>query len=234
MIGEAVQRAAARAGELRGKEAVGPLVEEGAGLLAGPGGREVADPALAHFDLLGHAAVGERDLLRQALPPPHRRIVPQQDPLGREDVHDGGDDVGAQGLEAGGEQLGHDPPVVAVDDERRKPVTLGVDHAVGGGVDAGPAREAGGQPLAPPGAVHGPLARLEQSEPDLRGGRVERLADEFPARIADPHDARLAGPLADFAPVDPGVARAPPVGAASGDPDLGHARSGRRMMARRR
>ena len=111
--------------------------------------------------------------------------MPQQDAFGLQHVRNGGEDVAAHRLQPGREQLGHDPAVIAVDDQRGEAVALGVHHAVGGGIDARASREAGREPLAPPGGVDRPVGALEKPELDLRSGGEERLAHELVARIED-------------------------------------------------
>ena len=59
VVGEAIQRAAARASEAPGEEPVLPLVEKGPGLLTAPRVGQVAHAAFPHLDPLGDGAVGE-------------------------------------------------------------------------------------------------------------------------------------------------------------------------------
>ena len=168
-----------------GRDAVRSLVEKGAGLLAGPRRGEIADGALPDLDTFGHLAGDERHGLIQAFASAHRHVMPEEDAVGREHVHERGDDVRPHRLEAGGKQLGDDIRPVAVDDERRQSVPLAVHDPPRIRVDPAPAFHARRDALAPPRGVDRPIGALQQAEPDLRAGRVQGLPEEAAARISD-------------------------------------------------
>ena len=127
MVGEAVERGAARRGQRGGEHPVGALVEEGAGLLSGPGCGEVA-----HARLRGSRSASgtvPRTSSTSSGSPSGRRTptsLRSRIPSGPSSVVEGVEDVGPHGLEAGGEQLHHQPAVVAVHHERGEPVALAV------------------------------------------------------------------------------------------------------------
>ena len=79
------------------------------------------------------------------------------------------EDLGSHGLEPRGEQLGHHPAVVAIDDQRRQPVALAVHHPIARSRRyrlAGAARQRSARPTSPDRPVVPPF---EQPERDLRG-----------------------------------------------------------------
>jgi hypothetical protein len=117
VIGEAVERAAAGPGERARHDAVGALVEEGTRLLAGPRRGPVAHRALAHLDALRHRAERQLHALPQALAAPHGDVVAEQDALGPQHLRQRREDVAAQRLDPGREELHDEPAVVAVADQ---------------------------------------------------------------------------------------------------------------------
>ena len=198
VVGEAVERPPARAREPAGQEAVGPLIEKGARSSVRPRARPGSGPPPSRTSIsLGHGARAPAPTRRvEPLAPAHRRVVAEQDAVGLEELDQRVDDRLAHRLEAGGEQLDHQPAVVAVHHQRGETVALAVDQPVGGRVDAGSAGRRGGEVLPPPRRVHRAIGALEQPQPDLGCGRVERLADEPAARVVDraPGPARPARP----------------------------------------
>ncbi len=84
----------------RDEGAVLPLVQEGAGLLPGPGGGEVAHTVLRYLHGLRDRTERQDDLERQPLVAPHARVVPQQDALGSERMPNPGNHIVAHPLES--------------------------------------------------------------------------------------------------------------------------------------
>jgi hypothetical protein len=68
---------------------------------------------------------------------------------------DGRENIGSDGLESGGEQLGHNHVTVAIHDERWQPVPFGMHDAIRRRVDSerGTALGRSAQPPNPPSAV---------------------------------------------------------------------------------
>ena len=97
------------------------------------------------------------------------RVVPEQDPLGVGARRRSASRIASRMVSSPAERSCTDQPaVVAVDHQRREPVAFAVHQAVGGGIDAAPARGARREALAPPGGVHRAVGPLEQPQPDLR------------------------------------------------------------------
>jgi hypothetical protein len=101
VIGKAVEGSSALRHEPSGQQAIGPLIEKGAGLLAVPRCREVLRRPLPYLDLPRHSPLDLDQLGRQCLAPASRGIVPEEDTLGAEHFHQSGDYCVAHGLEPG-------------------------------------------------------------------------------------------------------------------------------------
>ena len=191
VVGEAVERTTAGSRRRPGEDPVRPLIEEGAGLLTVPWRREVPHRAFADLDLAWHRADDRLDIVGEPLATAGRHVVSEEDALGLEQGDDRVEDLLPHRLQAGGEDLGDDPAVVAVNHERREAVPFAVHHAPGGGIDARASLGRPGEPLAPPGGVHLPLGPLQQSQADLGGRRQEALPDETASGVLDPNEAGL-------------------------------------------
>ncbi len=192
MVAERVQRLAADGCQFPGPQARRTLIHERTGLLAGPGGRVVAHPALAHLDPLRHRAVRHLNLLRQPFPPPYRGVVAEQHAFGTRRLTDGVDDLAPHRLESRAEQLQYHPTVVPVRNERRQPVTFAVHQPVRSGVHLSSPGNRGADPFLPPCVIHFPLGALQQPEPDLGRGRMQRLPEEASSLI---NHANQPGPV---------------------------------------
>lgn len=151
-------------------DAIGTLVQERAGLLAGPGGGEVSDGSFPDLHTFRDASPGELHVLAQRFVPAHRRVVPEEDAVRFQDLTHRGEDVAPHGFEAGGEELHDNPAVVPVHDERGERVAFSVHHAVGTRVDAGAPGQRPTEPLHPPCRIDRSRRGLEQPEGDLRRG----------------------------------------------------------------
>ena len=82
VIGEAVECPPTWRRQCASQQAVGTLVEEGAGLLPVPGRGQVANAALADIDLAWYGTARQYYRLLQALAPAHGRVVPEQNAVG--------------------------------------------------------------------------------------------------------------------------------------------------------
>ena len=153
---------------LRHQDAVLALVEEGPGLLARTRCGEVPNARLLQGHRVRHGAAGGQHFERQPLVAPHRGVVAEQDPLGREGGADTVKHVRSHVLEAGREQLRHDIGPVAIHHEGRQAVAFAVDHAERGGRDAGAPPGRRGDPVGPPGRVDRLAPSGEQAQPDFR------------------------------------------------------------------
>src|SRR5262249_26852909 len=165
-------------------------------------------------DFPGHFARGELDRFGKRFMAADRGVIAEQDALGRQHLAQGADDVVTQRLEAGREQLHHEPAVVAVYDQAGESVALGVYHAIGCGSDTGAPAEGEGDALLPPGLVDGSVLALEQSQPDFRRRRVECLALELSPPIKDRDHAGLWRSMRDVARLNPGMTMEPTLGPA--------------------
>lgn len=217
MIGEAVERLAARNRQLAGPNAVGSLIEKCAGLLTGPWRGEVSHRLLDHFDVLGDRARHQLGGDRKALVLAGRGVVPEQNPGRREDGIDAVQNLIAHGFETGREELGNHPAIVSIDDEGRESISLGVHHPISGCVDSCPASQGFAEFPLPPTGINPSRGSLQQAEPDFRAGGVEGLAEEFAAAIPDLDQAGCIGRFGDVTRIDPGVAVLPTLGPAATD-----------------
>ena len=181
VVGERVQ--APRARPAADQLPVLALVEERPRLLSGPRRRQEAHAPLRDFDRLGDLAEGERDFARQAFALAHRGVVPEQQALRRQRVADRGDHVVPHGLEPRGEELRDGVVAVAVHDERREAVALGVHHPPGRVRDAAPAVQRRAHHRRPPRPVHRRAFGREPAGADLRSRRVERGAEALAAPV---------------------------------------------------
>src|SRR5207247_730058 len=171
---------------------------------------EVADPVLLDGERVGHTAERRDHFERQRFMAPDRRVVAEQYALGRERRADSRDDVVPGLLEPGREQLGDDVRSVAVHDQRRQPIAFGVDHAVRRSGNAGPPGQRRGDPLAPPAGVDRLAPARQQPQPDLRLGRIQRLAEVPATAVGDRDDAWCIPRLVvQVGPIDPGVTPLP-------------------------
>ncbi len=114
-------------------------------------------------------------------------------------------------LDGGGADLENEVLPVAVHDEARNAVGLGVEEAIG--VAIYPQRLAVSEglpdPSSEPGLVHGLVAALSYAKRDLAPRVVEALPEEVSSSVEDEHHiARLSAGLGDVGAVDPGVPRA--------------------------
>ncbi len=151
------------------------------------------------------------------------RVIAEQDPVGLKGLLNRGNDIGAAALEPGREELDHRVRAVAVHDEGREAVGLGVHHAVGGRVDRGATGMCLAEASCPPGRVHRLVPSAEQPQANFGGRRVEGAAEVAVAGAADSHHAwllhlRLAPHVAA---VDPGVAALPAARPPRRDDNLG-------------
>ena len=161
VIGKAVERSSGLGHELAREQAIGALIEEGAGFLTVPRGRQVQRLSFPHLDFPRHRSVHLERLRRQSFAPPRWSVVTEQNPFGLKQLDQGGHDRFPHGLQTCRQDLDHQPAIVAIHHERRDTVTLAVDEPVGGGVDSLPTGGAGGKMLGPPLPVDGPVGALQ-------------------------------------------------------------------------
>src|SRR3970040_2460034 len=90
VVAETVQGPSA--GQAAQQYTVLALIQEGAGLLAGPGRRRVTDPVLVDDDLAGYVAMQEYRLTRQAFTRSQQDIVARQHSLGAGETNECLDD----------------------------------------------------------------------------------------------------------------------------------------------
>jgi hypothetical protein len=95
------------------------------------------------------------------------RIVPKQYSVGTKHLDQRRDDAVTHGLEPRRQDLNHEPAVVAIDNERRNRISLTVDQALGGGLDARSARHTGAYLLDPPRVVHRAVGALQKPQANL-------------------------------------------------------------------
>ena len=191
VIGKAVERAAPGQRERAGEQPVGPLVEESAGLLPVPGrgrgsARRLRAPRSSGGTLPRASVTVPSSPSRRRTGASFRSRMPSGDCARRAPPT-----IGSRMVSRPAERIW-----TTSQRSYRSTTSEGIAspspwtrrYAVG--VDTGAPSRTRREALAPPGGIHWAIGPLQQAQPDLGRGRVERLPDEPAARIVHRHEPR--------------------------------------------
>lgn len=153
------------------------------------------------------------------------------DRAGREDASEGRHDVALAPLDPERGDLHDEHVLVAIDDEPREAIALGVDHAVGGRLGQVPVTDLVRRPDPPFEEVGVDRRRTpsQQPDPDARSAVVGPDAEQPVPRPLDPDEIAVLerrGRGLDRAVEDPGMPRRQPPRVARADRHDGQARGG--------
>ena len=187
------------------------LIEEEAGLLSAAKIDLDLDRPVTYDDRLADLPVRDPHVARQPLEVADTRIVSEEDSARPEKLRQERDDRVEPAIAPLRKRLHDENVAIAIDDERRKAVRLGVDHSIGIRIDAElvSIRDRALEPAAEKRFVDALVAIGEPTKRDLRAVAVHGATEHAAASGDDAHDgAAWRTVVSHVAPVDPRVSRA--------------------------